>query len=93
MRPVTTLPFCPKSLARRFGRVYLERFTELFKAIDSKASEEELELKARLLLLTPLAVLAHPGRAEELTERDLTDRKSTRLNSSHSQQSRMPSSA
>ena len=49
---------------------------------------------ARIKGIDKSKALAHPGVVAVLTADDLKpDRKSTRLNSSHSQQSRMPSSA
>ena len=72
---VSTLLFCPKSLARRFSKILLARFTGLFDAIDRGALPEELELHARLLTLTSLLILTAPASVNDpdtLTERDIS---------------------
>ena len=43
--------------------------------------------------IKPADIRWHPGERRVVVALDRLDRKSTRLNSSHSQQSRMPSSA
>ena len=61
-------------------------------------SGKRLKVKAANILLkfekpTPSVLMAEATALSATMELDLADRKSTRLNSSHSQQSRMPSSA
>ena len=58
------------------------------------ASESMAELTVKAVLLgVAMAVVLGAANAYLGMKAGLTDRKSTRLNSSHSQQSRMPSSA
>ena len=86
---------------------YLERVTEIiptFDSFDIRQISRSKNARADLSKLATLAlaelpkevffeVLKHPSTKESWFMMEIRDRKSTRLNSSHSGESRMPSSA
>ena len=81
-------------LASDFSKKTYSENSTIAPASPPAADPEALEEAAKLLgrAEKPLIITANGGRTAE-SSRALTDRKSTRLNSSHIQKSRMPSSA
>ena len=52
--PVVTLTYCPKGLARRFGKVLAALLQDLFLAMGARADDIVLETRARTLRLASL---------------------------------------
>ena len=75
------------------GKKKIRQFENREKVLRQKLSQEERRTRSHRLIVRGAVFESIVPEAKDMTDEEAADRKSTRLNSSHSRASRMPSSA